>query len=270
MTLLPRIVLLAALCLLCACERPSFQTDDLAAAQEAAGQRDWAQVARLLQRYLRDESDAEKRWTAWNLLVQASQHMGENAWANDYLESMLQEYGGDSMHSASILRQLGASYEKTRQWDKASQAWLRLLDVDELAPNEAALLYRRMGLFHQQAQNLAQAEDMFDMCVEQAATPALLSECEYYLADTYATDGHIEDALSHVAAALAVKDAPSDIRGRALLLQGDMLEQQGNREEAARAFTAALPLHPNPPVVQSRLDHLKKKPAALPPARLGN
>lgn len=270
MTVLPRIVLLAALCLLCACERPAFVTDDLTAAQEAAAQRDWPQVARLLQRYLRDENNPENRWTAWNLLVQSSRHMGENAWANDYLESMLQEYGDNSMHTASILRQLGASYEKTRQWDKASQAWLHLLDVDELAPNEAALLYRRMGLFHQQAQNLALAEDMFDMCVEQAGTPALLSECEYYLADAYATGGHLEEALSHAEAALAVEEAPADVRGRVLLLRGDILEQQGHREEAAQAFAAALPLHPNPPVVQSRIDHLKKKPAAMTSSRSGN
>ena len=79
MRLLPYLVF--ALCLLCACERPSYDTDDLAAAQEAAEQRDWTQVARLLQRYLREENDPQKRWTAWNLLVSASQHMGEDAWA---------------------------------------------------------------------------------------------------------------------------------------------------------------------------------------------
>lgn len=54
MRLLPYLVF--ALCLLCACERPSYDTDDLAAAQEAAEQRDWTQVARLLQRYLREEN----------------------------------------------------------------------------------------------------------------------------------------------------------------------------------------------------------------------
>lgn len=264
--MLRALVLLAALSLLCACERPVFPMDDLAAAQEAADQRDWPQVARLLQRYLREENDPEKRWTAWNLLVTASDRMGENAWAIDYLETMLQEYGNNGMHAAAVLRQLGDSYEKTRQWDKASKAWLQLLDVAELAPNQAALIYRRMGLFQQQAQNFALAEDMFDMCVDQGATPALLGECQYYLADTYATDGHIDEALEHVAAALAVPDAPAEVRGRAYLLQGDLFEQQGKRDEAAQAFAAALSLHPNPSVVQTRIDHLKKKPAALAPA----
>lgn len=267
MCLLPRLVLLILLCLVCACERPAFQADDLAAAQEAAEQRDWTQAARLLQRYLREENDSEKRWPAWNLLVSASQHMGEDVWALDYLESMLQEYGDDSMHAAAILRGLGAGYEKTRQWNKASEAWLRLLDVEELAPNEAALLYRRMGLYHQQEQNFALAEDMFEMCADQAATPALLGECRYLLADAYATDGRLEEALLHVDEALSVPEAPAEVRGRALLLRGDIFEMQDKRDEAARSFAEALPLHPNPPVVQSRIKYLQNKPASLVPAR---
>lgn len=267
MRLLPCLILAVALCLLGACERPAFETDDLAAAREAADQRDWTQVARLLQRYLREENNPEKRWTAWNLLVSASQHMGEDAWALDYLESMLQEYGDDGVHTAAILQRLGAGYEKIRQWDKASETWLRLLDVAELAPNEAALLYRRMGLYHQQAQNFALAEDMFEMCAEQAATPALLGECRYLLADAYATDGRLEEALRHIDDALAITGVTPEVRGRALLLRGDICEQRDRRDEAARAFAEALPLHPNPAVVQSRIDYLKTKPATIVPAR---
>ena len=264
MRLLPYLVF--ALCLLCACERPSYDTDDLAAAQEAAEQRDWTQVARLLQRYLREENDPQKRWTAWNLLVSASQHMGEDAWAIDYLENMLQEYGDDGAYTAAVLRRLGAGYEKIRQWDKASEAWLRLLDVTELSPNETALLYRRMGLYHQQAQNFALAEDMFEMCADHAATPALLSECRYLLADAYATDGRLDEAARHVDEVLAVPETAPDVRGRALLLKGDIYEQQERRDEAARAFAEALPLHPNPVVVQSRIDYLKTKPQSIAPA----
>lgn len=270
MRLLSRLVLVFVLFLLCACERPAFETDDLAAAQEAAQQRDWTQVARLLQRYLREENDPEKRWTAWNLLVSASQHMGEDAWALDYLESMLQEYGDNGVHAAAVLQRLGAGYEKTRRWDKASEAWMYLLDVAELAPNEAALLYRRMGMYHQQEQNFALAEDMFEMCADQAAMPALLSECRYLLADVYATDGRLDDAARHVDDALAVTEMSPETRGRALLLKGDIREQQNRHDEAARAFAEALPLHPNPAVVQSRIDYLKTKPKALapiPPAR---
>ena len=264
MRLLPYLVF--ALCLLCACERPSYDTDDLAAAQEAAEQRDWTQVARLLQRYLREENDPQKRWTAWNLLVSASQHMGEDAWAIDYLENMLQEYGDDGAYTAAVLRRLGAGYEKIRQWDKASEAWLRLLDVTELSPNETALLYRRMGLYHQQAQIFALAEDMFEMCADHAATPALLSECRYLLADAYATDGRLDEAARHVDEVLAVPETAPDVRGRALLLKGDIYEQQERWDEAARAFAEALPLHPNPAVVQSRIDYLKTKPQSIAPA----
>lgn len=256
-------ILLSALC---ACERPT-STDDLAAAQEAAEQRDWAHVARLLQRYLREENEPEKRWTAWNLLVSASQHMGEDAWVIDYLESMLQEYGDDGVHTADVLRRLGEGYEKTRQWDKASETWLHLLDVAELGADEAARLYRRMGVYHHQAHNFALAEDMFEMCVEHTASAALLSECRYLLADVYATQGNMDEAARYLDTVLTMPETEPDIRGRALLLKGDMYEQQGRRADAARAFAEALPLHPNPAVVQSRIDALKKRSRPLPPAR---
>lgn len=264
MRLLPCLVLV--LCLLCACERPSYDTDDLAAAQEAAEQRDWTQVARLLQRYLREENDPQKRWTAWNLLVSASQHMGEDTWAIDYLENMLQEFGDDGVHTAAVLRRLGAGYEKIRQWNKASEAWLRLLDVTELAPNEEALLYRRMGLYHQQAQNFALAEDMFEMCADHAVTPTLLSECRYLLADACSTDGRLDEAVRHLDEVLATSETAPEVRGRALLLKGDIYEQQKRRDEAARAFAEALPLHPNPAVVQTRIEYMKKKSKSLVPS----
>ena len=179
---------------------------------------------------------------------------------------MLQEYGDDGAYTAAVLRRLGAGYEKIRQCDKASEAWLRLLDVTELSPNETALLYRRMGLYHQQAQNFALAEDMFEMCADHAATPALLSECRYLLADAYATDGRLDEAARHVDEVLAVPETAPDVRGRALLLKGDIYEQQERRDEAARAFAEALPLHPNPAVVQSRIDYLKTKPQSIAPA----
>lgn len=260
-----RLLLCVLLCVLCACERP-VSTDDLSAAQEAAEQRDWPHVARLLQRYLREENEPEKRWTAWNLLVSASQHMGEDAWVIDYLESMLQEYGDDGAHTADVLRRLGEGYEKTRQWDKASETWLHLLDVTELSPDEAARLYRRMGVYHHQAHNFALAEDMFEMCVEHTASAALLSECRYLLADVYATQGRMDEASSYLDQVLAMQETSPDIQGRALLLKGDLYELQGRRAEAARAFAEALPLHPNPAVVQSRIDYLKKRSKSLPPA----
>ena len=88
----------------------------------------------------------------------------------------------------------------------------------------------------------------------------------YLLADAYATDGRLDEAARHVDEVLAVPETAPDVRGRALLLKGDIYEQQERRDEAARAFAEALPLHPNPAVVQSRIDYLKTKPQSIAPA----
>ena len=139
--------------------------------------------------------------------------------------------------------------------------------MTELSPDEAARLYRRMGVYHHQAHNFALAEDMFEMCVEHTASAALLSECRYLLADVYATQGRMDEASSYLDQVLAMQETTPDIQGRALLLKGDMYELQGRRDEAARAFAEALPLHPNPAVVQSHIDYLKKHSRSLAPSR---
>ena len=105
-----------------------------------------------------------------------------------------------------------------------------------------------MGLYHQQAQNFALAEDMFEMCADHAATPALLSECRYLLADAYATDGRLDEAARHVDEVLAVPETAPDVRGRALLLKGDIYEQQERRDEAARALPKPCLCIPIPPL----------------------
>lgn len=256
----PVALLVVGLALAAGCDRQGQRPDDLAAAQEAARERDWAQTARLLQRYLRDEDDPEKRWTAWNLLVSASYRLGEEKWVIDYLETMQQEYGRDENHAAAVQRQLALGYEKARQWDKAAEAWLRLLDLEELSPQEAAGLYRRMGLFYLRGQEYGLAEDMLEMCVAQAGVPQVQAECQYYLAQAYATDSRLEEALVPLDALLDRSDVDRNLRGQAFFLRGDILEQQNKRREAAEAFARALPLHPNPPAVQKRIDHLNRNP----------
>lgn len=224
---------------------------DLQAAEEAARQNDWAQASRLLQRYLREEDNAEKRWEAWILMVKSSGHLEEGGWTVNYLETMLQEYADVPSKLPIIYRGLGQAYEVQREWEKASQAWMKLMDVEELSPDATAKLYRRMGRFSYQAHNFALAEDMLEMCLSLGTEKQVIGECHYYLAESYSAEDKLEESIAQIEAALPLLD--ESLQGQAYFLKGDVLEQMGKNAESQQAFQAALPLHPNQRAVQSRL-----------------
>ncbi len=255
--------LCAALCvalLLCAgCERLGAESSDIAAAEEAARAQDWAQAARLLQRALREEADPEKRWMAWTLLVNASQRLGENAWEVDYLQAMLLEYGRDENRVVYVLRRLGDACRRAGQWDEAVAAWLRLLDEAELAPDEAAALCRRIGQYRLRDLDFEQAAGMFTRCAGTASSADLRDECRLALADIHGLEKRYAEAEAELDRIIQTPDASPSIKGRAYFLLGDVCEQQARAPEARLAFRAALPLHPNPPVVSMRLEYLTKK-----------
>lgn len=250
--------LVLLLCVGSACTPQIQEQNDLRAAKEAAAEQDWGQAARLAQRYLRDENDPAKRWQAWNLMVTASRHMGELRWTVDDLETMLLEFGDSDAYAAGVLRQLAEAYEGLRQWDRAAAVWLHLLDVEEFSPDETAKIYRRMGIFFLRGQDYAMAEDMLEMCLDQASDSAVQLECHFLLAQAYAGDQNPDMALSQLSQLLANNEATDALKGQALFWRGDILEQQSKPAEAKQAFTEAIKLHPNPIAVQKRLDYLEK------------
>lgn len=244
--------------LVSACTPQIREQNDLSAAREAAAEQDWGQAARLAQRYLRDENDPAKRWQAWNLMVTASRHMGELRWTVDDLETMLLEFGDNDAYTSAVLRQMAEAYEGLRQWDKAAAVWLHLLDVEEFSDDEAAKIYRRMGIFFLRGQDYGMAEDMLEMCADQSGDSAVLQDCYFYLAQAYSGDQKPDLALAQLSQLLAMNEATESLKGQALFWRGDILEQQSKVAEAKQAFTDALPLHPNPIAVQKRLDYLEK------------
>lgn len=241
-------------------QRESF--DDLQAAQEAALNSDWPQAARLLQRVLREENNPEKRWQAWLLNLEASTIMGEEQWLVSTLESMLLEYQDSPKQLPFIYKELGRAYAQNRQWNKATQSWMRLLDIQEMSKSEEADLYRDMGLMWFHARNFSLAEDMLEMCLSAQGDTLTRGQCSYYLAQVFAAQDKPEETLQYLEIALPLVDDP--LEGQVLLLKGDVLAQQGKTKEAREAFNAALGSHPNPLVVEKRIESLKKTPPPAP------
>ena len=262
------------LCCLAACDR-NYPSDDLEAAREAAEELDWTQSARLLQRYLRDEMDDSRRWEAWKLLAQSHERMGEREWLVETLENMLHEYENRPEQLKWILRELGPVYESMRSWDKASDTWLRLLDVADLSDRDAARLYEHMGLYYQRGQKFDMAEDMFVMGLEHADDAAQQALCRYQIAYTYYLQDRREEALAMLDEVLAMPEFANllgrgareeeeagqkgELLGRTLLLKGDILETLEKRKEALVCFEQAKSWYPSPEVAQRREELLRGK-----------
>ncbi len=250
---------LAVICLLASMafawvgfQKLTYVPTEMEMASEAVADRDWQQAMRLAQRILQDDNDEAERWQAWAMLVQSAAMLEENSWTINYLEAMLQEYKDEEDRLAWIYRRLGEQYETVHAWDKASRAWLRLLDVEELNPDGVADLYRRMGMNHYQGQDFPMAEDMFAACLAQEAGQNVTGLCRYYLAETLSAENRLDDSLAQIDAALPLL-APG-MQGQALFLKGDIFDLQNKSAEAREVFRQALPLHPNPAVVQARLN----------------
>lgn len=267
-------LLTVPLFLFCLAGCEPYPTDDLEAAGEAAAELDWAQSARLLQRYLRDEMDETRRWEAWKLLAQSHERMGERQWLVETLETMLHEYEKDPERLKWILRELGTAYESVRAWDRASDTWLQLLDVAELSDSDAARLYEHMGMYYQRERKFDLAEDMFSMALEYAEDTYFSALCRYQIAYTYYLEDKFDDALALIEEILALpeyserlkkgrRDASlsreDELLGRALLLKGDMLETREKKDEALACFRQAGNWYPNPEVTRKREELLRDR-----------
>lgn len=277
-------VLLTLFLALAGCEKSQQEQDDFSAAQEAYAQNDMPQAFRLTQRYLRDETNKEKRFRAWNILVTSSIRMGELKWSIAYLEEMRVEYASDTLYLAQILRRLAPLYEAEHAWEQAAKAWYNLIRVEDMPEKEAALVYDKIGLLYHLAQNFPLSIDMLEMCLNIEADLQIAALCHFHMADALSSSiladaaetAHTEageaapkaleqiqalrqEAVSHLEVALTSEALSADYQGQAWFLLGDIQEQMGNHEDARAAFQNALSLHPNPEVVKSRLSASQKK-----------
>ena len=141
-----RFLLLVLLLLLSACRSEDLFTDDLARAKQACSMRDWPLAERVLERYLREEADSEKRWEAWNLLLEAINGATQEPRASlECLEVMLVEYENDDPKMARILSLIGSSNQSLRHYDRAARAWSAYTELGDLLPQDRVAGFRKLA-----------------------------------------------------------------------------------------------------------------------------
>lgn len=253
------VILLFFLLLLSACDTREIFGDDLALARESYMQRDWPQTERVLARYLREEKNPEKRWQAWNLLLEALNAARPEPRASlDCLEVMLVEYEDNEEKLALILAQMGGYNEALRHYDRAANVWSAYSDLAGLSTKERAQGFRRLAAAQLGQRHFDAAEATLQQCLALPLPDHDKIWCMLDLADAAMAREQWQD-VADLCQQILDSDPDSLVMGLAGYLRGDALEQMGETRQALAQFEQARDNYPNPAVMDNRIAWLKKQ-----------
>lgn len=240
------------------CDKPLI-VDDLAEARSAIANHNWTLAERLIERYLRVQDDPDKRWAAWQNLIEATNGASQEPRVTlEYLEAMLQEYADDDSRAKFILHRMGTLNEFLRRYDRAADAWSTYINLDGLSAEEATEAHRRLATIHFRARRYDVAENVLYSCLSLDMPAQLHAQCMYDLADMSVAREQWAEASTFAMQVLEI-DTNANMKGLTMFLLAEALEQQNKLEEALRYFEAARPLYPNEMVVDNRIAYLNKK-----------
>lgn len=249
---------LALMILLCSCEDANFLLDDLMGARDASLERNWPLAERLLERYLRAEQNPQKRWEAWELLLNAlNADRPEPRASLECLEAMLVEYEDDEEKEAQILARMGKYNAQLRRYNRAADAWSAYLDLGDITKEERVAGYRHLAEMQFNQRHFDAGESTLQECLALPLPDHDKIYCMLDLADA----NMMRERWREVADLCEqILDANPDdaVLGAAGYLRGDALEQMGRLNEALRQFEEARNSYPNPPVIDNRIYYLKK------------
>lgn len=241
-----------------ACENKPIMADDLEMAKIAYTERNLALCERLLERYLRGEESPEKRWTAWNLLLQAINGNNQELRASlECLEAMLEEYDNDEFKQSEILVKMAQYNKLLTHYKRAEDCWAAYLELGIINDNERVEGLRKLAEMQFVQRHFEAGEETLQQCLALPLPESDKVKCMLDLADENMTLERWQE-VADLGQQILELEPDDKIGGMAAYLRADALEQLGNEREALKQFEAALITYPNPAVIKNRIEHLKK------------
>lgn len=237
--------------------------DDLNSARQAMQEQNWNKAERLLERYLHQEEDKEKRWDAWQDLLNVINSANAVPKATlEYLEVMLIEYEGDDSKSKNILEKIAQTCESLRMNERAAAAWSTYISLGGLSPQEMVEGYRRLAAREFDLRHFEVSEEVLQQCLTLPYPDKDKVMCMYEMADQNMGRGRFDEVINlcnHILDIDEIDDKDfKSMRGQAGYLLADALEQTGKKQEALKQFEKARELYPNQAVIDNRINHLRK------------
>lgn len=232
--------------------------DDLESAKEAYAARNLPLAERLLERYLRVEQDSEKRWEAWNLLLNAINAESQQPRASlECLQAMLVEYENNDDKLDFIYSQIGKYNANLRNYPASAQAWSAWLELVEVADTAKVEGYCQLARMQFAQRHFEAGEETLQQCLSLSVPDHDKITCLLDLA----YENMVRERWQEVAdLCQQIEDSEPDekISGLAGYLWADALEQMGKEEEALKHFEKYRDFYPNPAVMDNRIEFLKK------------
>lgn len=240
------------------CERSPLG-DDLSEARSSVAAHEWTRAERLLERFLRESSDSEKRWEAWQLLLTVANATGVTTRVRlDYLDTMLEEFADSDARCKDILWRMGQLMERQRRHERAVDIWSAYLDLEGLSPQENVEGYRHLAAMNFRLHRFEAAEDALQQCLALPVNEKAKLNCMYDLADQSAARERWQEAAD-LSQQILDSEPGERLRALTLFLLGDALEQLDRPDEALAQFELCRESYPNADVVENRIAYLKKK-----------
>lgn len=272
------LILLLVLCAgLAACPSQDGGDDALVSARKAYSIGHFSEAERIYQHYLQARPEGDQRWEAWNRLVEISINvLGDYEKAAGLLNSMYLEFGDDPARAWDMLTRLATVYEQMQRFPDAVKVWRKALALPGLATEQRGQVYLRMAALLRQQREYAQAGQVLQACVQESPPPEVTGACLYQHAQVLENMLRRAQAqtLNNEYADLDVTDLQQRIKGllnrirtldgvsqerkaMATFLLADLLESQGQKEEARELFASIRETYPNPMVIEARLKGLQ-------------
>ncbi len=258
MTRILAAAILVAATMLGACRTDDIIADDLSMAREAYGARNMPLAERLLERYLQDEQNPDRRWAAWELLLKSINANSQEPRASlECLEAMRVEYENDEPRLADILTQMARYNTLLRHYSNAAEAWTAYIDLADIGDNDRINGLRNLAAMQFVQRHFEAGEETLQQCLALPVPDHDKIYCMLDLADANMARERWEEVADLCQQIL--DSAPDrEVSGIAGYMRADALEQMGQFVEALGQFEQARDSYPNPAVMDNRIQHLKK------------
>lgn len=245
---------------LAGCDDPEPPGVDLDMARQAYSRGHFSEAEKIYEQYLQDEPEGADRWEAWNRLLDVSMNVRiDPERAEALLDAMFLEFSEDSERAWSLLQKQAELHESLQEWEKAIESWQRALSSGDLSPEHRADVYLRLAKIHQQGREYDLAQEALTACLREDVDPEMLASCKFELAQTL---GYMKRWNRTKTLLQEIMDDPEvgeERKALATFMLADIYETDGDKKKAKALLESILTTYPNPKVVETRLENLKKR-----------
>ncbi len=225
---------------------------------QALAKSDWTVAAHLSQRILIEEIDINKRWKALQNLVAATKKLGDLKWTITSLEGNSLDFTTPKAQEY-INYELMLAYESLLDYNKSREYAEKLLANAELTDEEITKLEITIANYSLILSDFDKAESSLISCLNKNQIAQSYSQCTFLLGNLYYLSDRLDESMIQINNFLNLPDITYPDRAQALFLKGDMLELQGDKEQALELYKQSVRYHPNPETIKVRINSLESK-----------